>query len=107
MTTSVDVTYHVEPDGTWWADSPDVPGFVAGGETLAEVRQLVFEGIPFYLDTQDVDIREAQEGSARLDLTFEMRVADWAPTSWATLPAPGTSNSSYLVSNPPHLELVS
>jgi predicted RNase H-like HicB family nuclease len=79
MTVLVDVTYHEEPDGAWWADSPQVPGFVAGGDSLSEVRQLVAEGVPFYLDTQDVDIREAREGGARLDVTFDMIVAAWAP----------------------------
>jgi predicted RNase H-like HicB family nuclease len=79
MTVLVDVTYHKEPDGAWWADSSQVPGFVAGGDSLSEVRQLVAEGVPFYLDTEDVDIREAREGGAPLVVTFDMMVAVWAP----------------------------
>ncbi len=38
------VTYH-EEDGHWWAESPDIDGFIAGGDTLDEVRLLVREGI--------------------------------------------------------------
>ena len=94
MTVLVEVTYHEEPNGAWWADSPQVPGFVAGGDSLSEVRQLVAEGVPFYLETEDVDIREAGEGGTRLDVTFGMIVATWAP-AWASdlSHGPGTASS--------------
>jgi predicted RNase H-like HicB family nuclease len=46
---SVRVIYHHE-DGTWWAESPDVEGWSAAGDTYAEVRALAVEGIPFALD---------------------------------------------------------
>lgn len=93
MTVVVDVTYHEELDGAWWADSPQVPGFIAGGDSLTEVRQLVAEGVPFYLDTEEkVDIREAL---ARLDVAFDLIVASWSPT-WQVgthLPQGATSSS--------------
>ena len=55
--TIIRVNYHHE-DGTWWADSPDVEGWVAGGETLAEARAQVRDGLPFFLADDDVEILE-------------------------------------------------
>lgn len=52
----VEVRYHRDADG-WWADSPDAPGYTAAGETLAEVRRLAREGIPFFLE-EDVLVAE-------------------------------------------------
>jgi predicted RNase H-like HicB family nuclease len=43
---SVRVIYHRENDG-WWAESPDVDGWSAAGDTFAEVRRLAGEGVPF------------------------------------------------------------
>lgn len=43
---SVRVTYHHEEDGCW-AESPDVEGWSAAGESFPEVRALAMEGIPF------------------------------------------------------------
>ena len=54
------VTYR-EEEGSIWADSADVDGFVAVGETLEEVRALVFEGLPFYLEYDDLTIFEEWE----------------------------------------------
>lgn len=44
----VRIIYHQEPDG-WWAESPDVEGWTAAGESYAEVLDLAEEGIPFAL----------------------------------------------------------
>jgi hypothetical protein len=41
---TVRVIYHCEPEG-WWAESPDVAGWSVAGETYAEVRALVDEGV--------------------------------------------------------------
>lgn len=66
--TEVRIEYHYE-DGSVWADSPDLSGFVASGADLAEVRDLVKEGVPFYLDADDVDIVEqSPSGSAVVDV---------------------------------------
>ena len=46
---TVRVIYHHEADG-WWAESPDVEGWSAAGETYAEVVKLAEEGIPFALE---------------------------------------------------------
>ncbi len=45
---TVRVIYHHEADG-WWAESPDVGGWSAAGDTYAEVVKLAEEGIPFAL----------------------------------------------------------
>jgi predicted RNase H-like HicB family nuclease len=45
----VRVIYHHEKDG-WWAESPDVEGWSAAGESSAEVAKLAEEGIPFALE---------------------------------------------------------
>lgn len=62
----VTVRYHHEPDG-YWADSPDVEGLTAVGATLSEVRELVRDGLPFYLDTdEEIDLRESFDDLAHL-----------------------------------------
>lgn len=54
---NVQVVYHDDPEG-WWADSPDIEGYGVAGATLAEVRKLVREGIPFFLEAAQVKIDE-------------------------------------------------
>lgn len=44
----VRVIYHHESDG-WWAESPDVEGWSAAGDSYAEVVELAEDGIPFAL----------------------------------------------------------
>jgi predicted RNase H-like HicB family nuclease len=48
---TVRVIYHHEADG-WWAESPDVEGWSAAGDTYAEVVKLAEEGIQFALKHQ-------------------------------------------------------
>jgi predicted RNase H-like HicB family nuclease len=48
---TVRVIYHHEADG-WWAESPDVGGWSAAGDTYAEVVKLAKEGIPFAWSTR-------------------------------------------------------
>jgi predicted RNase H-like HicB family nuclease len=50
---TVRVIYHREADG-WWAESPDVEGWSASGDSYAQVAQLAGEGIPFALERDDV-----------------------------------------------------
>lgn len=45
---TVRVIYHHETDG-WWAESPDVEGWIAVGDSYAEVAKLAEEGVPFAL----------------------------------------------------------
>lgn len=46
------VIYHHEPEG-WWAESPDVEGWTAVGESYAEVLKLTEDGIPFALECDE------------------------------------------------------
>lgn len=46
---TVRVIYHHEADG-WWAESPDVEGWSAAGDSYPEVVKLAEEGIPFALE---------------------------------------------------------
>jgi predicted RNase H-like HicB family nuclease len=48
---TVRVIYHHEGD-SWWAESPDVDGWSAAGDSYAEVAKLAEEGIPFALDRE-------------------------------------------------------
>ena len=52
---TVRVLYHEEPEG-WWAESPDVKGWSAAGQTYDEVRRLAEEGVRFALDDETVEI---------------------------------------------------
>ena len=57
-TRQVNITYHGE-DGVWWAESNDMPGFSAAGDTFAETRKLAREDIPFFFDDNEpTTIRE-------------------------------------------------
>lgn len=80
MTTQVQVVYHEEL-GHWWAESPDLDSFVATGETLSEVRRLVREGLPFYLQTDDVELFEIREGGA---LLLDLQVHGVPPSGSST-----------------------
>ena len=70
----VRVTYHQEAEGVW-ADSADVDGWTAAGGNLGEVRELVHDGLPFYLDLDSsaLDLREEISDSAAtvVDLSYK------------------------------------
>ena len=83
------VTYR-EEEGSIWADSPDVEGFVAVGETLEEVRALVFEGLPFYLEDNDLILLEEWEDHHPI-VVFEPRRTGYQMFDAShTAPAMGT-----------------
>jgi predicted RNase H-like HicB family nuclease len=46
------VEYHNEED-TWWAESPNVPGWSATAENVDELRQLVREGLLYALENPE------------------------------------------------------
>lgn len=63
---SVKIVYHRD-EGAWWADSPDMPGFSAVGDTFDDTRKLALENIPFYFDGNRPDIvDERMENGASL-----------------------------------------
>lgn len=45
----VRVIYHGEPEG-WWADSPDLPGWIAAGGTFEEARIQALTGVPEFCE---------------------------------------------------------
>lgn len=45
---TIRVIYHHE-DGCWWAESPDIKGWFAAGDTFSEIVKLAEEGVPFAL----------------------------------------------------------
>lgn len=49
------VIYHHEDEG-WWAESPDVKGWTAVGDSYAEILKLAEEGIPFALEHDEVPL---------------------------------------------------
>ncbi len=49
----VRVIYHRESDG-WWAESPDVEGWSAAGDSYPEVVSLAEKGIPLALEHEAV-----------------------------------------------------
>jgi predicted RNase H-like HicB family nuclease len=53
---TVRVIYHCEDDG-WWAESPDIAGWYAAGDSYEEVFELAVEGVPFALG-RDGDVIE-------------------------------------------------
>ena len=66
---SVKIVYHRD-EGAWWADSPDMPGFSAVGDTFDDTRKLALEDIPFYFDGNRPDIvDERMENGASLKPT--------------------------------------
>lgn len=44
------VRYQQERD-TWWAESPDAPGYSAAAASLDELRELVVDGLSFHFET--------------------------------------------------------
>ncbi len=73
----VRVAYH-EDQGLWWADSEDIDGFVATGNSLSEVRALVHEGLPFHLG-RAVEIREGRATSDALVYEVSISSFEWSP----------------------------
>ncbi|HKN42337.1 MAG TPA: type II toxin-antitoxin system HicB family antitoxin [Propionibacteriaceae bacterium] len=71
---TVRVIYHHEADG-WWAESPDVEGWSAAGNSYAEVVKLAEEGIPFALEreTNLEHFVPAGEQTSRLALSAARR----------------------------------
>lgn len=49
MDEPIRLLYHREGD-RWWAESPDVEGWAAAGDSYTEVVKLAEEGIPFALE---------------------------------------------------------
>ena len=60
----ITVIYHDETPHGWWAESPQLDGWSAAGESLEEVQRLAEEGVRFTLDRDDVAIEHRVPTSA-------------------------------------------
>jgi predicted RNase H-like HicB family nuclease len=47
---TVTAIYRHEADGAWIATSPEVPGYVAHGDSYEEARKRVREGLPWFAE---------------------------------------------------------
>jgi predicted RNase H-like HicB family nuclease len=74
---TITVVYHQE-GSSWWAESADVSGFATAGESLAEVRDLVREGLPFYLEDAPFELREQM---ARPQVEASLKVLNTTPSA--------------------------
>lgn len=77
------VRYHREAD-SYWADSPDVDGFVAVGATLGEVRSLAKEGLAVYLEEEEDAFEVVEQGPGRDGVTVVVRVDEQASVTVST-----------------------
>lgn len=88
--TTVRVEYHYEVEG-WWADSVDIEGYTAVADTLHDLRQLVKEGVPFFLDVDpsEVDVEEVRTDGV-LVYDFHLNISGQA-SSPDLIPEQGSS----------------
>ena len=69
----VQVVYRRSEDG-WWAESPDVPGWTAVGDSFEEVRDLAQEGLPFFAEEQLI-VEEAKLPTQAARINWKVRPA--------------------------------
>lgn len=78
----VRVVYHRD-DETWWAESPNVPGYTALADSLSQLREQVFEGLAFHSEVSSLAIVEDFGELGQLDATmYRLRIVD-RPTGTA------------------------
>lgn len=58
MPREVRIRYHYDPEGAWWADSPDLERWTAAGETFADVRMQAHEGASRFSGEQVMIVEE-------------------------------------------------
>jgi predicted RNase H-like HicB family nuclease len=61
---TIHVVYHQYTHKNWGAQSPDLPGYIAGAESFKKLRKMVYEGIPFFLG-EPAEIIEIFEDRAK------------------------------------------
>jgi predicted RNase H-like HicB family nuclease len=71
---SVRVFYREESDGAWIGTSPDAPGYVGHGTSYEEARDRTQEGLPWFLDEDDVFIAHIVQDDGEEGTTTEPRV---------------------------------
>jgi len=76
--------FHVEPEGCW-AEVPDLPGFSAAGDSLAEVYGLVREGLVLNLDEQvEISVRFAEDAQISSGFWWSWSSKEYATVNNAT-----------------------
>lgn len=93
---TVHLIYHYE-DESWWADSFDVPSLFAGGDSLADAKQLarqvveaeigpdtiIMEWVPLPDSMASVTTRAATRSDSERPAVFDdwadAEIADWEP----------------------------
>ena len=68
MAREIHIRYHYEPDGTWWADSPDLERFTAAAGSFDEVRRQAREGAGFFAGEPAMVVEEGIPEGARPQL---------------------------------------
>lgn len=103
---TIAMTYHRE-NGTWWADSADLPGFTAAASSIDELRGEVVAGVAFELDDEPVRIILRDESGAALDSRpFVPQTSDWftkagaQATGFASSFSHGIKTSAAFTSSP-------
>ncbi len=80
----VTVYFHEEDGGGWSGESPDAPGYMAYGRTIEECRQLVHEGLAFFLERPVAIYDPAQSLTAFQSAATSLQgTAPFAPVLWA------------------------
>lgn len=74
---TVTVVYHLE-DESWWVETDEYPGFVAGGSTFEDARRLAGEGLEFETG-HTVELDERFDEPARAARRQQSQV--WSGTS--------------------------
>ena len=69
----VQVVYHRSKDG-WWAESPDVPGWTAAGDSFEEVRDLAQEGLPFFAE-EELVVEDARLPTQAAEIIWKVEPA--------------------------------
>jgi len=98
------VVYHREEDDSWWADSPDLPGFTAVGATLAETRELSRSGVCYFTDDPALQVLEQMpDGSTVVDVSVSK--PSWLKAAWTIMAiqdttTPGVNRSLELQPQP-------
>jgi predicted RNase H-like HicB family nuclease len=78
----IKVTYHREGK-SWWAEAGELEGFTAVANSFAELRQLVCEGIAFYLNDAPHELDEKLDSGATL-VGIHSPVPGFTQTSWSS-----------------------
>jgi hypothetical protein len=83
------IMVHVDRDqDTWVATSPDVPGWTAVADSERELYALVWDGVTFALEREDLVV---SIGPEQPESAYDPESSTRAP-AWLSL-APGTSGS--------------